>query len=88
MAKTRGRLLEAAQVGHHQDEDEAEAEVDPVVAQLREGRGDRGGAGRDRHGDGERVVDHQRRPRHQRRPVAQVVLRTPGRSRRRSGRRG
>ena len=61
---------------------------DPLVAQLGEGRGDGGGAGRDRHRHGERVVDQQRGAGDERRLLAEVVLATPGRSRRRSDRRG
>ena len=55
------RLAEAAQVEHHDEEEDPEAERDGGAVQAREGGLQGGDAGRDGDGDGQRVVDDQRR---------------------------
>ena len=58
-----GRLAQAAQVEHRDDEEDAEAERDGGTGKRGEGGGERGHTGRDGDGDGQRVVDHERRRR-------------------------
>ena len=68
------RLADAAQVGHRQQRKQHDRGRDGVVSQRRDRRGDRGGAGRDRHRDGEGVVDQQRRAGDETGGGAEVVL--------------
>ncbi len=69
------RLLHAAQVRQRDDDEERQAELDPLVGhpvELRD-RDDGGRAGRDRDGDGQDVVDEQRGTGDERRDPAEVL---------------
>ena len=60
------RLLRAAQVGEHDEQQRDETELDAIRTQDRERRRDGGDARGHRHRDREYVVDQQRRTGHQR----------------------
>ena len=68
------RLAHAAQVGHRQPDQEHHGGAHPVVAQRGDGGRDGGRPRGDRDGDGQRVVDQQRRPGDQAGQDAEVVL--------------
>ena len=69
------RLLDPAQVRERDEQDDHEADRDAMLREPVElrNRDDGGDAGRDRHRDGEDVVDEQRRARDQRRVLAEVL---------------
>ncbi len=69
------RLLQPTEVGQRHQDDEGEDDLDAVGPQVVEGRRDGCGAGRDRHRDGEDVVDDERRRRDERRHPAEVLPR-------------
>ena len=69
------RLLDAAQVGERDERRRARGRAAPAGRRgpERRDRDDRGDAGRDRHRDGEDVVDEQRRAGDERRVLAEVL---------------
>ena len=69
------RLLDAAQVRQADAHDEDQPQRDAVLLQVleRRDRHDGGDTGRDRHCDGEDVVDQQRRTRDERRVLTEVL---------------
>ena len=67
------RFLESPEVAHRHEDDEGQAELDPVLGQRLDGRGDGEHAGRDRHRHGQHVVDEEGGAGHQRRGLAEIL---------------
>ena len=69
------RLANAPEIADHQQEDEAEGELDAIDVPLRKRRRERRDSGCDADGHGEDVVDQERRSRDERRQLTEVLFR-------------
>ena len=71
----RARLAHAAEVHDHEEDDEADGDLDPPGVERRDRRDDVVDAGGDRHGDREHVVDEQGGGDDDARDLAEVLAR-------------